>query len=304
VGLIDEGKIIVEVGLNESVSKDRNPNIPYGIDEVIADGIACAQAGATMLHFHARADDGTQRWNAADVYRAEMEGIGAEADVIMYPSYNGDFSHIWQLVDTPPVSAPLFMIPFDVFQGVGPVTWDADKREFSEISFDVDAIGTPKGARPAELDEIVARNMVPTICVQDLGDIRWTGHAIEAGMIHSPVQVKMFVIDRFVKGAEPTPIGIDALLAHATSDMETMIVPALMTTATRTETLLRHAMRNGAHIRVGIGDNPEAFPSQTNPELVEWVVRLAEEEGLKPATAADVRRFFTPASRKADSSTP
>jgi uncharacterized protein (DUF849 family) len=294
MGLIDEGKVIIEVGLNESVMKDKNPNIPYGVQEVIRDGIACAEAGAAMLHFHARADDGSQLWTATDVYRAEMEGIAAKADVLMYPSYNGDFSHIWELIDVPPARAELFMIPFDVFQGVGAVAWDGDARRFAEIAFDVDAMAVPKGDRPAELDEIVARGKVPTVCVQELGDIRWTGHAVEAGMLHPPVQIKMFVIDRFIKGAEPSPVGIDALLAHATSDMEPMIVPALMTSRERTEVLLRHAMRRGAHVRVGIGDNPEAFPLETNAELVAWAVKLAAQEGLEPATAEDVRRHFSP----------
>jgi uncharacterized protein (DUF849 family) len=292
VGLIADGKVIIEVGLNEWATKEQNPNVPYGIDEVIEAGVACAEAGAAVLHFHARADDGTQLWTAADVYRAEMVGIGARADIIMYPSYNGDFVHLWDLLDTPPEGAPMFMSPFDVFQGVGTVSWDESARKFKEIGFDIDTIGKSKGDRPAELDEMVRRGQVPTVCTQELGDIRWTRHALEAGLISAPVALKIFVIDQFIKGAEPSPAGVDAMLSGVTSDMEPMIVPTMMATKERNEAVLRHALRRGAHIRVGLGDNPGAFATETNADLVRWAVELAQDEGLKPATAEDVRQFF------------
>jgi uncharacterized protein (DUF849 family) len=290
--LVADGKVIIEVGLNEWATKDKNPNVPYGVDEVIEAGVACAEAGAAVLHFHARDDDGVQVWTAADVYRAEMEGIGARADVIMYPSYNGDLSAIWDLLDSPPAGAPLFMCPFDVFQGVGNVTWDEATRSFHEIGFDIETMGAGKGDTPAELEEMVRRGQVPTVCTQELSDIRWTRHALEAGLISAPVALKIFVIDRFIKGADPSPAGVDALLTHVTADMEPTVVPAMMASRERNETILRHAMRRGAHIRVGLGDNPDAFPTETNADLVRWAVELARDEGLQPATAQDVRRLF------------
>jgi 3-keto-5-aminohexanoate cleavage enzyme len=292
MGLIADGKVIIEVGLNEWTTKQQNPNVPYGIDEVIEAGVACAQEGASVLHFHARADDGSQQWSAAHIYRAEMEGIGARCDVIMYPSYNADFTHLWDLLDTPPEGAPMFMSPFDVFQSVGTVAWDEASRSFRAMGFDIDTMGKSKGDKPAELEEMVRRGQVPTVCTQELGDLRWTRHALEAGLISAPVALKIFVIDQFIKGTDPSPAGVDAMLSGITDDMEPMIVPALMASKERNETILRHAMRRGAHIRVGLGDNPDAFPVETNADLVRWAVELARDEGLEPATAADVRQFF------------
>ena len=247
MGLIADGKVIIEVGLNEWATKKQNPNVPYGIEEVIAAGIACARAGAAVLHFHARADDGAQLWTAADVYRAEMEGIAAHVDVLTCPSYNADFSHIWQLLDEPPRDAPLDIAPFDVYQGVGHVTSDELTKSFRERVSDIAALADRKGANPSELAEMARRRVTPTVC---------------------------------------------ALLSHVTAEMEPMIVPSSMSSRHDTEVLLRHAMRRGAHIRVGIGDNPVGFPTETNAELVEWAVDLARDEGLEPATPSEVRAFF------------
>ena len=188
------------------------------------------------------------------------------------------------------------MTPFDVYQGVGLVRWDEATRSFHEVAIDTMA-RTSKGDPPAELDEIVRRGQVPTVCAQELSDIRWTRHALEAEMITGPVALKLFVIDQFVKGAEPSPEGVDALLTHVTEEMEPTIVPSRMSSKARCEAVLRHAIRRGAHIRVGLGDNPEAFPSESNADLVRWAVELAADEGREPASPEDVRRFFTPARR-------
>ena len=55
--------LIIEVAINELASKRDNPNIPYSLDDVVTDAIACARAGAAIVHLHARdATTGEQRW--------------------------------------------------------------------------------------------------------------------------------------------------------------------------------------------------------------------------------------------------
>ncbi len=77
MGLADDGRLIIEVGLNEFTSKDQNPHVPYGPDEVADDAVACAAAGAAVVHFHARADDGAQDWSGAARYQQAFDLIAA-----------------------------------------------------------------------------------------------------------------------------------------------------------------------------------------------------------------------------------
>jgi 3-keto-5-aminohexanoate cleavage enzyme len=66
--------------------RDRQQGIPVTVEEIVSEGIACAQAGAAIVHVHAYdSDTGLQR-DDADLYAAIIEGIRAEVDVIVYPS--------------------------------------------------------------------------------------------------------------------------------------------------------------------------------------------------------------------------
>ncbi len=76
----------VEAALNGPWSRKRQPLIPVSVAEVVADGIACARAGAAIIHVHAYdARTGLQN-DDADTYAAIIEGIRAVADVIVYPT--------------------------------------------------------------------------------------------------------------------------------------------------------------------------------------------------------------------------
>ncbi len=78
-------KVWIEVALNGAWSRRHQPGIPDTVDAIIAEGVACARAGATIVHTHAY-EDGKQTsdWQ---VYARIIEGIRAEFDVPVYPSY-------------------------------------------------------------------------------------------------------------------------------------------------------------------------------------------------------------------------
>ena len=50
--------IIVKACLNGGRSRDDNPNIPWTPQEVADEAVRCHEAGAAVVHFHARAADG------------------------------------------------------------------------------------------------------------------------------------------------------------------------------------------------------------------------------------------------------
>ena len=45
--------VIIEAALNGVTSKKRNPHAPLAPDEQAKDGLACVDAGATVIHTHA-----------------------------------------------------------------------------------------------------------------------------------------------------------------------------------------------------------------------------------------------------------
>jgi uncharacterized protein (DUF849 family) len=44
--------LIIEASLNGAASKALNPNVPYSDDEIVADAVACMEAGAALIHNH------------------------------------------------------------------------------------------------------------------------------------------------------------------------------------------------------------------------------------------------------------
>ncbi len=79
-------KVWIEVALNGAWSRRLQPGIPDTVEQIVAEGIACARAGASIVHTHAYGDGGKQTFDW-QVYARIIEGIRAEVDVPVYPSY-------------------------------------------------------------------------------------------------------------------------------------------------------------------------------------------------------------------------
>ena len=79
-------KVWIEAALNGTWSRAMQPGIPDTIEAIVAEGIACARAGATIIHTHAYDGGGPQTYDW-QVYARIIEGIRAKVDVPVYPSY-------------------------------------------------------------------------------------------------------------------------------------------------------------------------------------------------------------------------
>src|SRR5262245_56024166 len=79
-------KVWIEAALNGAWSRTLQPGIPDTIEAIIAEGVACAKAGATIIHTHAY-DGGGPQTHDWQVYARIIEGIRNEVDVPVYPSY-------------------------------------------------------------------------------------------------------------------------------------------------------------------------------------------------------------------------
>ena len=67
-------------------TKDENPNVPYGPEEIARDAVACARAGASIIHFHARdPETGAQLWHGFEAYTEAIRQIRSECDAIDLP---------------------------------------------------------------------------------------------------------------------------------------------------------------------------------------------------------------------------
>lgn len=98
-----DGRVIIEVGLNEATARAQNPNVAYSPAECAADARSCAAAGAAVVHWHARGPEtGEQRLGDTALSGVALDAMHSSG-VLAYPSYpidippEGRLDHVWAL---------------------------------------------------------------------------------------------------------------------------------------------------------------------------------------------------------------
>lgn len=293
----DDGRVYLEVGVNELADKDENPHVPYGAEETAGNVVECIRHGATVVHYHARYDDGRQAWTDDEVSRIILAKAADDVDPMAYPGYSESLEHIWSLAERPTGGAGLLLAPFDPAQHVKRALWLEEENQFREVGSGPDDPNNSRPPYPPELDRFVELGLVPSIAVFNAVDLRWVILAARIGILRQPLNIKLFVSDRWVSHNDPDPDVIDFLISRIPKwmDHEIVVVPYAMSSAERCQEIWEHALDRGLGIRVGIGDCPLAFPNATNAELVDRAAHLITKRGLIPATQDDMRARFAAA---------
>jgi 3-keto-5-aminohexanoate cleavage enzyme len=286
--------VIIEVGLNEAASRSVVPGVPFSPSECAADAVACAHAGAAIVHWHAR-DPATGDQRLGDVaLSGEFLDLVRGSGVLAYPSYPIDvpidqrLDHVWALR----ASHDLELAPVDV-GSVNIVVWDERSKTFVgvELLRDGGVIENPLAFVLDALRRAHDLGMIPTLGSFDVGHTRTVGLLAESGLLPERVLLKIFLTGTLAMGPQPSEDALDLHLRQlpAGSAIDWIAVPYAITDPVLIDRLIRHALSRGGGVRVGIGDNPAVCENTTNAALVERVVRLAADAGRQVATAADVR---------------
>ncbi len=284
-------KVWLEAALNGPWGRARQPGIPVSVDEIVADGVACAEAGAAVIHIHAYdAVTGRQNDDTA-AYRAIIDGIRARADVIVYPTipFTGDR-------DAP--------AGFDAVTRYSAV---AELGAAGCLEWAVVDPGTTHIATYADLAEgrggfvylnpedhirhglaLAARHRFhPGFAIYEPGFLR-LGAALARAVPNVPQPVYRFMFSTaFTFGFPPRPWALDAyrsLLAELAPGAPWMIAGLGVDILP----LAPIAVAAGGHVRVGLEDAP--FPERrANVQLVAAAREAIRAAGGSLAAARDIR---------------
>ncbi len=83
-----EKKLVIEVRINEYEMREANPNVPWTAQEIAADAAACRDAGASIVHFHARTAEGGAAFGH-EAYRAAIGEIRGQSDILIHTTLGG-----------------------------------------------------------------------------------------------------------------------------------------------------------------------------------------------------------------------
>lgn len=281
-------KVWIEVALNGAWSRALQPGIPDTVEAIIAEGVACARAGAAIIHTHAYDQGGAQTFDWR-VYARIIEGIRSEVDVPVYPSYpgiprgrtDGDaatrFAHIEALAE----------------RGL------LDFAVIDPGSVNLTLLGTKAAAKPAgshlnpeahirhALDFAARHGVHPAFAIYEPGFTRAGAALARAAGVKPPLYRFMFS-EKFAFGFPPKPY---ALAAHvALLEEEAASAPWMIAgLSVDIRPLIGETVARGGHVRVGLEDAPLGT-SMSNLAWVEDAVRLVRENGGEPASGAEVRQ--------------
>jgi uncharacterized protein (DUF849 family) len=288
-------KVWIEAALNGGWSRALQPGIPDTVEAIITEGIACARAGATIVHVHAY-DGGGPQTHDWQVYARIIEGIRDEVDVPVYPSYpafttNGDasladvavrFAHVEALVARG-------LIEFAIV--------DPGSANFTLTK--TTAAAPPAGTymNPADhvrhaLDFSARHGLHPDFAIYEPGFMRAGAALARAAGTKTPIYRLMFC-NVIAVGFPPKPYALSAYLSLL--EEEAPGAPWMIAgVSADIRPLIAETVRRGGHIRVGLEDAPLATKA-SNLELVEEAVRMVRDHGGEPATPAEMRQALAAA---------
>lgn len=81
-----EKKTWLEVSVNGPWGRDRQPGIPVTVREIVEQAVACAKAGAAIVHVHAYDEATGKQKDDGELYARIIAEIRSQADVIVYPT--------------------------------------------------------------------------------------------------------------------------------------------------------------------------------------------------------------------------
>jgi 3-keto-5-aminohexanoate cleavage enzyme len=92
----DSAPIVITVApTGAEVTRAHNPALPHTPEEIAADTVACAQAGAAIVHLHVREADGTPS-GRVELFRETIDRIRVATDIITMVSTGGA---VWMSID-------------------------------------------------------------------------------------------------------------------------------------------------------------------------------------------------------------
>jgi len=289
--------VIIEVGLNEAATPATQSHVPQQPWECAADARRCGDAGAAIVHWHAIDASGVPRLADADLYGAVLDEIAG--CVLAYPSYPVD---VPDTVDarlghclTLRANHGLELGPVDV-STVNLVLWDPATTSLAPLEplggYEVIRNSLPFVA--AALTRYYDVGLVPTVAAFDVGSTRTISALVQAGLLREPALIKIFLWGSPAIGPEPSVQALDLHLRQLPEhlDVEWLVVPYGIADPTLVEEIARAALTRGGGVRLGIGDNPAAFPDLPNAAFVERAGTWAAQAGRPLASADDVREHF------------
>lgn len=280
MGLDD--KVVITAALT-GVAANRNQCkwIPYTPQEIADEALACYNAGASVVHIHAREDDGSPSWRV-EVFREVMEETRKRCPIIINFSTGAVLverdARIAHIKELKPEIAALNM---------GTMNYAKYSPKRKDFVFSV-VFHNPFEDIMFFLDTMKKNDIKPECECFDLGHLESIFPLMDMGVL---TDFQVSLIMGVVGGMAATARN----LTHVTSVVPPGVAWEVIGIGQEQWVLITTALALGGNIRVGLEDNFYLAPgemAQGNGPLVEKAVRMTRDVGREPATVEEARAIL------------
>ncbi|MCB1926546.1 MAG: 3-keto-5-aminohexanoate cleavage protein [Rhodocyclaceae bacterium] len=251
--------------------KQHHAAIPLATGEIVAEAIACRQAGASIFHLHVREADGRHSLDPAR-YREVVSAIAAASDIIVQPST--ERAGLYSPDDVIAVQRALRpeMISLNLQELLDP----DDETQTSRVR---DFLG-----------EVASGGTTPQYIVYNAEQLQALARWWEAGWLPQASPDVLMVLGRYA-GSLSHPVDVGAFLRH----MPRSWIWGVCAFGPQELACVVQAALSGGHCRVGFENNllrADGTPLRDNAEQVARLKRVLDDLGYAVASPADIRRRF------------
>lgn len=287
-------KMILEARINEYAMRDENPHVPWTADEIAETAARCREAGAAIVHFHARNEDGSPL-HSREAYAEIIAKIRSKSDILVHPTlgwFSNDDDPAGRIgcvtsLATSPDTKPDFA-PIDTGTTNLEMYDRATKRfHFADRVYTNRTVTIEHYAR-----EFRTAGIKPVLVSWSVGFTRRAAALIEMGLVQEPAYFLLNMTDGDCLTGHPgTPEGLDAHLTFLPRDRR--VEWAANIVGGNLLNLTEMAARKGGHLAPGIGDYPyRELGCPSNEEVVRIAARTARAAGRELASPDDARELL------------
>jgi len=277
-------KVIITVApTGLAANRSQCPAIPYTPDEIAEEAYRSYLAGASVVHIHAREDDGTPT-QKIEAYKAIKEKIQAKCDMVINFSTGTVGIPKEERIDHITLLKPELGA-----LNMGSMNYAIYSSKRKQFIFD-HVFENSFGTIEFFLRHMVEAGVKPELECFDCGHINNATPFIDMGILKPPLQYS------FIMGVLGGIAATKDNLAHQARQIDKSSTWEVIGISLEQWPMVQAALELGGNVRVGLEDNFYLEPgvmAKSNAELVEKAVRMTKAAGRDVASPAEARKILS-----------
>ena len=295
-------KFIVTAALTGAIhTPTMSSHLPITPDEIVEEARRASEAGAAVIHVHARDPETGQPSADSNIFGEILAGIKSKCDAVICTTTGGGFGMtVEQRVSVVKTYSPelaslnagsLNFALFPILDKIKKFKYDWEPQ-YLGMSEDFIFPNTFKTLREFT-GFFNAEGTRPEFEIYDAGMLSNLEFLISKGYVTTPVYLQ-FVLG-ILGGMQATVNNLVFLLNSAREIIGDDFVWSVCAAGQHQFKMCNLALLMGGHTRVGLEDNlylEKGIMAKSNAEQVEKIIRIGKEHGMEPATPDEARKIL------------